>query len=86
GAGFNAIQITARDFSCSMAGGNDIDACVDCMFSIGPLSRIILGTDVDDAAKGKVRAVVRDVLLPYMTAAGLVMPSAVWIVSATNGW
>lgn len=81
-AGFDAIDIAPGDFECPMVGGRDIDACVDFMFSVGPLSRIILGTDVADAAKASIRADVRDILRPYMTPAGLVMPAAVWLVSA----
>lgn len=81
-AGFGAIDIAPGDFECPMVGGRDIDACVDFMFSVGPLSRIILGTDVADAAKASIRADVRDILLAYMTPAGLVMPAAVWLVSA----
>ncbi len=84
-AGFGAIDIAPGDFACPMVGGRDIDACVDFMFSVGPLSRIILGTDVADSAKASIRADVRDILLPYMTPAGLVMPAAVWLVSARAG-
>lgn len=83
-AGFGAIRITPCDLNCAMVGGNDLDACVDFMFNIGPLSRIILGTEVDEAAQINIRRAVRDELLPYMTPGGLVMPAAAWIVSAVN--
>lgn len=83
-AGLSGIDIQKHDAPCVIGGGGDLDACVDFLFNVGPLSRALMSADFNEQNKAAIRASVCDVLKPYLTSAGVVMPCAVWIVTASN--
>lgn len=83
-AGLSSIDIQKHDAPCVIGGGGDLDTCVDFLFNVGPLSRALMSSDFNEQSKAAIRASVCDVLKPYLTSAGVVMPCAVWIVTASN--
>ncbi|MFP5414745.1 MAG: methyltransferase domain-containing protein [Gammaproteobacteria bacterium] len=83
-AGLSSIDIRKHDAPCVIGGGGDLDACADFLFNVGPLSRALMSADFNEQKKAAIRASVCDVLKPYLTSAGVVMPCAVWIVTASN--
>lgn len=83
-AGLSSIEIQKHDAPCVIGGGGDLDTCVDFLFNVGPLSRALMSADFNEQNKAAIRASVGDVLKPYLTSAGVVMPCAVWIVTASN--
>ena len=83
-AGLGAIEIVKHDAPCVIGGGGDLDTCVDFLFNVGPLSRALMSADFNEQSKAAIRASVCDVLRPYLTPDGVVMPCAVWIVTANN--
>jgi SAM-dependent methyltransferase len=83
-ASLAAIEIVKHDAPCVIGGGGDLDTCVDFLFNVGPLSRALMSADFNEQSKAAIRASVCDVLRPYLTPTGVVMPCAVWIVTASN--
>ncbi len=83
-AGFRAVDLAKHDATCMIGGGGDLDSCVDFLFNVGPLSRALMSADYNEQSKVRIRESVREVLQPYLTPAGVNMPCAVWIVTATN--
>ena len=83
-AGLSGVEIHQHDAPCVIGGGGDLDTCVDFLFNVGPLSRALMSADFNEQSKAAIRASVCDVLKPYLTSAGVVMPCAVWIVTASN--
>ncbi|MBI2784742.1 MAG: class I SAM-dependent methyltransferase [Gammaproteobacteria bacterium] len=83
-AGLSRIDIQKHDAPCVIGGGGDLDSCVDFLFNVGPLSRALMSADFNEQSKAAIRASVCDVLRPYLTPTGVVMPCAVWIVTANN--
>jgi SAM-dependent methyltransferase len=83
-AGLSAVEILKHDAPCVIGGGGDLDTCVDFLFNVGPLSRALMSADFNEQSKAAIRASVCDVLRPYLTPTGVVMPCAVWIVTASN--
>ena len=78
-AGFTGISIQPFDMA---IGGSPLDQTVELTFRVGPLASILreqpeLRPDVEEAVKAAVSA--------YQTPQGVLMPAAVWIVSATKG-
>ena len=78
-AGFANIQIEKLDTTCNM--GATLEQAVEATLAIGPLSRA--ASEVDDAARDKIRGAVKDALKPHQTAAGVSPAAACWLVSAT---
>lgn len=83
-AGLSGIDVQKHDAPCVIGGGGDLDTCVDFLFNVGPLSRALMSADFNERSKAAIRASVGEVLKPYLTSAGVVMPCAVWIVTARN--
>jgi SAM-dependent methyltransferase len=78
-AGFRAVSVDPFD---ARIGGGDIDETMVLIFRVGPLGAALReNPDRADA----VANLVRPALAPYVTEAGVLMPAAVWIVSAVNG-
>jgi SAM-dependent methyltransferase len=75
-AGFTDVAITPFD---TLIGGADLDRTLTLTFRIGPLGSA-LRQYPDHAAA--VADAVRDALKPYLTPDGVMMPAAVWVVSA----
>lgn len=78
-AGFADIRITPFE---TLIGSGDLDETLSLATKVGPLSRALREhPDCRDAALG----VVREALAAYVTEAGVMMPAAVWIVTASKG-
>lgn len=78
-AGFADIRATPFD---TTIGSGDLEETVALALEVGPLSRALRDhPDCRDAALG----VVRKALAAYVTEAGVMMPAAVWVVSASRG-
>jgi SAM-dependent methyltransferase len=78
-AGFTDIAIAPFD---AKIGGASVEETVNLMLRVGPLGRIL--REIPQMAQAVVGAV-RGAIEPYDTAAGVLMPAAVWIVNARNG-
>ena len=78
--GFRDVAVCGLDIDLSVGGGTEIDDTVSFLLDLGPLGRLLA------TATPEVRsAVARDVktsLVNYQTANGIVMPGAIWVVTA----
>jgi SAM-dependent methyltransferase len=81
-AGFHAIELEPITVSLDLANGRGLDAAVDAALSIGPASRALDGQspELRAAAAESIRAV----LAQYQVGDTVPLPSAFWIVTATN--
>ncbi|MCB8881586.1 class I SAM-dependent methyltransferase [Acidisoma cellulosilytica] len=77
-AGFSAITITPFD---TLIGSGGLDETLALTGRVGPLAAVL--RENPDLA-GPVQHVVREALSAYLTAEGVMMPAAVWVVSAAN--
>ena len=75
-AGFNDISITPFD---ALIGGGDVDQTLNLTFRVGPLGAALRE---HPGSADAVAGAVRKVLLGYQTPDGVLMPAAVWIVTA----
>jgi SAM-dependent methyltransferase len=77
-AGFGDVVIDAFDAN---IGGSGVEDSVSLTLRVGPLGRILREMPaMTNAVVGAVRAAIQ----PYETPGGVLMPAAVWIVSASN--
>jgi hypothetical protein len=77
-AGFSDIVIAPFD---AAIGGSSVEETVNLTLRVGPLGRILREIPhMTEAVVGAVRAAIQ----PYQTREGVLMPAAVWIVSARN--
>ncbi|HEX4860780.1 MAG TPA: methyltransferase domain-containing protein, partial [Rhizomicrobium sp.] len=77
-AGYRDIRIEKLDTTMYM--GATMDEAVEQTLRVGPLSRAAAG--LDDATLGKIRAVVREALTPFVAEAGIAPPASCWLVGA----
>lgn len=77
-AGFSSVSTLAFD---TLIGGGDLDETLALTLRIGPLGAALRE---HPECKGRVEAAVRNALSMHMTARGVLMPGAVWIVVARN--
>lgn len=79
-AGFDSIGFESVRETLNIAGG-ELDAAVRFLLEgVGPTSAAL--READPAVRPRVYAAVREALAPFVTPAGLRMPSAAWIVTA----
>jgi len=78
GAGFAAVDIKPFE---ARIGGASVEESIKLAFRVGPLGRA-LGDQTELAAAISDR--VREVIKPFDTPDGVLMPAAVWIVTARN--
>ncbi len=78
-AGFADIRIEALDSTMNM--GADADEAAAQAMHIGPLARAV--AELDDAAREKIRAVVKPALARYKSGEGITPPAACWLVGPT---
>jgi SAM-dependent methyltransferase len=78
-AGFANIRIEKLDTTCNL--GVTAQDAAEQSLTVGPLSRA--ASELDDATRDKVRAVVKEALKPYQTGAGVTPSAACWLVGAT---
>lgn len=77
-AGFASVTTDPLD---ARIGGGDVEQSLKLALRIGPLGAALREYP---ELSGKVASAVRDVLSRYLTANGVLMPAAVWIVRAHN--
>ena len=77
-AGFDAIEVAPFD---TKIGSGDLDTTQTLALRLGPLGAAL--REHPDAAPGAIDAV-RSALAAFDTSAGVMMPAAVWIVTARN--
>jgi SAM-dependent methyltransferase len=81
-SGFSGIRIEKFDGTMDM--GDDLDAATTLMLRVGPLSRA--ASEVDEATRAKILAVVRDSLSRFVAGNGKIAPPvACWLVEARSG-
>jgi SAM-dependent methyltransferase len=78
GAGFGAVKVSAFD---TAIGGGDLEQTLELAMNLGPLGAAL--RENPERADTVVSAV-RDLLSRYVTPKGVLMPAAVWIVSALS--
>jgi SAM-dependent methyltransferase len=77
-AGFDGVKVSAFD---TAIGGGDLEQTLELALNLGPLGAALReNPERADAVVG----VVKDLLSKYATPKGVLMPAAVWIVSAQN--
>lgn len=75
-AGFTGIDIRPHD---TRIGGGDVDQALKLALRVGPLGSVLRE---DPSLVGQVNDAVRRVLEDHLTPDGVLMPAAVWIVTA----
>lgn len=75
-AGFTAIDIRPHD---TQIGGGDVEQALQLAFRVGPLGAALRE---DPSRAGVIADAVRRVLEDHLTPQGVLMPAAVWIVTA----
>ena len=78
-AGFLDAAAEPLDATLLLAGGADLATTVEQCLQLGPCAAILRE---HPAQVGAVRDAVREALRPYVTAAGVALPAAVWIYTA----
>jgi SAM-dependent methyltransferase len=79
GAGFGSVRIEAFD---TRIGSGDLEETLALALRVGPLASAL--REHPDRAEA-VMQLVRPALAAYVTPEGVLLPAAVWIVSAVNG-
>jgi SAM-dependent methyltransferase len=80
-AGFRDVSVCGLDVEMTIGGGADIDDTVSFLLDLGPLGRVL--ADQTAEIRSAVARDVRSSLLNYSGEGGVVMPGAVWIVTAS---
>lgn len=80
GAGFTGVDIVPHTIDVSFGSAAGLSASVRELAGIGPVSRLL--ADADDAVQEKVFSAMEEVLAPYYNEGALVLPGAVWFVTA----
>jgi hypothetical protein len=81
GAGFEAVRLDPFDHEVVL--GEGLDEAVAFSFTGGPAARLCAG--IDEAARARVAAAMREALAPYARGERLPLGAAVWIVEARRG-
>ena len=79
-AGFSEIGFESLRQDVVVGGGNGLDETVDFILQMGPTAPAI--RDADQALRQTIAGSVRQALEPYLTADGVRMGAAAWIVTA----
>ena len=78
GAGFNNVRVDP--LTATLTLGHDVDAALEMVCDVGPLSRSLAG--VDAATRERIVAAVREPLRANATATGVAFGAMCWIVRA----
>jgi len=81
-AGYAEVKIDRHDSRLVIGGAGDIEDAVNFSMDLGPLSALL--ADKSDDLRQAVRASLREALRPHVTAKGVVLDWAAWLVSARN--
>jgi SAM-dependent methyltransferase len=82
-AGFTDIAIKSHATDIRFGQGADLAGAVRELAAIGPVSRLLAGAD--EAVLEKVFTAMEEVLAPYYIDGALVLPGAIWFVTARGG-
>jgi SAM-dependent methyltransferase len=80
-AGFAEITVDPLDAHATLPGG-DLDEAATQIMEVGPLSRALQG--VSPEVRARVHGAVREALAPHVSADGIRLPAACWVVRAVN--
>jgi len=83
GAGFGELVFEPVREELTLGGGGALEATVDFLLQLGPAAALM--READPALRPRVVAAVRESLVPYVTANGVRMPSAAWVVTGRAG-
>jgi ubiquinone/menaquinone biosynthesis C-methylase UbiE len=80
-AGFSGVAMEPHDLVLDIAIGRGLDAAVESAVQIGPASRALEGqpAELREASKRSIR----QVLVPFTKGQSVLLPAAVWIVTAS---
>ncbi len=78
-SGFMNAQIESHEIT-QRVGSGDLDACVEVILKLGPVSRLLREAATD--AVPAITAAVREAVAPYHDGTSIVLPAAVWVVGA----
>ena len=81
-AGFVEVALEPVQEMLLICGGAGVDTVADYLLQMGPAAAAIRQADLDDASRTRIAGAVRDALGPFVTAAGVRMAGAAWIVTA----
>jgi len=79
-SGFKDATAVPHDHPLKIADAGDLTGAVDFSLNMGPLGRLI--SDLPADTKAKIRAAVTSTMAARMTAQGLSLKAAVWVVTA----
>jgi SAM-dependent methyltransferase len=79
-AGYTAITMQPHDLSLDIAIGRGLDAAVQGACEIGPASRAL--QDQPEDVRQAARASIREALAPFASGESVMLPAAIWIVTA----
>jgi ubiquinone/menaquinone biosynthesis C-methylase UbiE len=83
-AGYDRISF--ERFDTDICIGRSLDDAIEFAMALGPAGEIIrLAGDAGEALKGEVVASLRGTFANHLQAAGVIMPSSSWFVTARNG-
>ena len=80
-AGYRGVSVEGHDIGIVLGGGTDIGDTARLVMELGPLGRVL--GDVSPEVRADVEREVRDAISGYMTANGVKMSGAIWLVTAT---
>jgi len=79
-AGFTAVDLDAHDLQMAVGGGLSLEAAVPFTIDHGPLRRVL--TDAPEDVRAAAAERIAAALAPFVTADGVCMGAAVWVVTA----
>jgi len=79
-AGFANVEI--ESVTMDLCVGDDLDAAMDFQAQVGPMARAL--AELDGEAQQQAAEAARAALEPFVTPNGVILGSAVWLVSATE--
>ena len=82
GAGFGDLEIDDKRISLAVGGDRTVESAVHSAMNLGPAARVL--ADVTPEHRDVIRDVMRTELETYMTADGVYLDSACWLVSAAS--
>lgn len=80
-AGFADVATVRHDIPITLAGG-DLETAVALLLEIGPTGRAVADAGADEALKARIAVDLREGLRPYLTPAGVVLGTSIWVVTA----
>jgi SAM-dependent methyltransferase len=81
-AGFTGIRVDPGEVSIMLAPGAGLDGAVDLVMDVGPTGRLL--TEAASGTRERVAVAIAEALAPYVTAEGVSLDGAVWVVSTTH--